>query len=157
MLAWITYGGPDGVGALGLEGGALFAVLILLLGGSADARKQLCQGSRVPILPQCTAGTRSKCSREKGFTREQARMHKGIGSPPILKLTTHPSRSPLQQAEVVHTANSLTSTDWYDNSPRVRVEQAPSFILGSRMSVGEHVRKVVSEASLPKTPSRKGW
>jgi len=27
MLAWITYGGPDGVGALGLEGGALFSFL----------------------------------------------------------------------------------------------------------------------------------
>eukprot|EP00962_Isochrysis_galbana_P051318 scaffold22700_cov142-Isochrysis_galbana.AAC.1 len=25
MLAWITYGGPDGAGALGLEGGALFS------------------------------------------------------------------------------------------------------------------------------------
>eukprot|EP00962_Isochrysis_galbana_P031016 scaffold10084_cov139-Isochrysis_galbana.AAC.15 len=29
-----------------------------------------------------------------------------------------------RQAEVVHKANSLTSTDWYINSPRV--EQAPS-------------------------------
>jgi len=27
MLAWITYGGPDGVGALSLEGGALFSFL----------------------------------------------------------------------------------------------------------------------------------
>eukprot|EP00962_Isochrysis_galbana_P046866 scaffold18987_cov109-Isochrysis_galbana.AAC.7 len=25
MLAWITYGGPDGAGALGLEGGVLFS------------------------------------------------------------------------------------------------------------------------------------
>eukprot|EP00962_Isochrysis_galbana_P012775 scaffold3618_cov129-Isochrysis_galbana.AAC.1 len=24
-MAWITYGGPDGAGALGLEGGALFS------------------------------------------------------------------------------------------------------------------------------------
>eukprot|EP00962_Isochrysis_galbana_P062164 scaffold52279_cov371-Isochrysis_galbana.AAC.1 len=29
MLAWITYGGPDGVGALGLEGGALFSFLYM--------------------------------------------------------------------------------------------------------------------------------
>eukprot|EP00962_Isochrysis_galbana_P045700 scaffold18104_cov114-Isochrysis_galbana.AAC.1 len=120
MLAWITYGGPDCVGALGLEGGALFSFFY------SEVRMQ--GNNRVKVATylhsQCTAGTRNKCSREQGFTREQARMHKGLGSPPILKRTTHPSRSPLRQAEVVHTANLLTSIDWYYIGPSI--EQAPS-------------------------------
>jgi len=36
MLAWITYGGPDGAGALSLEGGALFSFYILLHGGANE-------------------------------------------------------------------------------------------------------------------------
>eukprot|EP00962_Isochrysis_galbana_P031866 scaffold10410_cov144-Isochrysis_galbana.AAC.3 len=57
----------------------------------------------------------------------------GIRSSPILKLTTHPPRSPLRQAEVVHTANPPTNIDR---------------LLG---------KKCLRHASLPKTPSRKGW
>eukprot|EP00962_Isochrysis_galbana_P038158 scaffold13511_cov132-Isochrysis_galbana.AAC.4 len=109
---------------------------------------------RLPILARDLRDRR----RTSGPTHRRrplpARKGAGRRRPPILKLTTHPSRSPLRQAEVVvHTANSLTSTDWYVNSPRVEQEQGPS----SNERVGEHVRKVVSEASLPKTPSRKGW
>eukprot|EP00962_Isochrysis_galbana_P006563 scaffold1756_cov117-Isochrysis_galbana.AAC.6 len=43
--AWITYGGPGGIGAL--DDWRRHAVLILLL-GSADARKQPRQSSCVP-------------------------------------------------------------------------------------------------------------
>eukprot|EP00962_Isochrysis_galbana_P024659 scaffold7574_cov144-Isochrysis_galbana.AAC.1 len=102
------------------------AVLILLL-GNADARKQLRQGSCVPTpSAQHERATNVRVRRD---SRESKRARIRVGSPPILKRTTHPSRSPLRQAEVVHTAHSQltnidTSTDWYDNSPRV--EQAPS-------------------------------
>eukprot|EP00962_Isochrysis_galbana_P024084 scaffold7364_cov130-Isochrysis_galbana.AAC.7 len=47
VLAWITYGGPDGIGALDLGGGTLFSFFYSLL-GSADARKHSCQSSCVP-------------------------------------------------------------------------------------------------------------
>eukprot|EP00962_Isochrysis_galbana_P012755 scaffold3616_cov124-Isochrysis_galbana.AAC.1 len=46
MLAWIAYGGPDGIGALNLGGGTLFSYFYSL--GSADARKQPRQSSCVP-------------------------------------------------------------------------------------------------------------
>eukprot|EP00962_Isochrysis_galbana_P053878 scaffold25386_cov146-Isochrysis_galbana.AAC.1 len=47
MLAWITYGGPDGIGALDdLGGGTLFS--FFYSEGSADARKQSRQSSCIP-------------------------------------------------------------------------------------------------------------
>eukprot|EP00962_Isochrysis_galbana_P002614 scaffold712_cov155-Isochrysis_galbana.AAC.4 len=47
MLAWITYGGPDGIGALNLGGGTLFSYFFSVV-RSADVRKQPRQSSCVP-------------------------------------------------------------------------------------------------------------
>eukprot|EP00962_Isochrysis_galbana_P036225 scaffold12476_cov126-Isochrysis_galbana.AAC.8 len=74
-MAWITYGGPDGADALGLDGGPLFSFYNTEVLMHGDTR-YTSQGSRVPPpSAQCTTGLCNKCSREQGFTREQARVH----------------------------------------------------------------------------------
>eukprot|EP00962_Isochrysis_galbana_P009699 scaffold2703_cov129-Isochrysis_galbana.AAC.4 len=80
MLAWITYGGPDGIGALDLGGGTLFSFFyseVRTYGRSAHARKQSRQSSCVPYpsAQQDCATNSNKCLSEKKLTRKQARTH----------------------------------------------------------------------------------